>query len=196
MSVTDPRLVPECLLFCYASVVGTPFLCFGTHMCIIVRGICPTSMIFIYYEVLDYGLIWKNNPKWGLVSVASAPGVHLIHLICRFTCHSDIFIKYGALGSFLCQVMCSAQYLSSFALSSLELSLYAMLKVDPRNKVGVIIHAIWKNALGNHIAKNAYGDVNYAKWFIQGTVVTVFDGRTQGEKNEQHNNQHDNQHDN
>ncbi len=30
-------------------------------------------------EVLDYGLIYKNNPKWGLVSVASGPDAHLIH---------------------------------------------------------------------------------------------------------------------
>jgi hypothetical protein len=36
------------------------------------------------YEVLDYGLICKNNPKWGLVSVASGPGAYLIHLSYRF----------------------------------------------------------------------------------------------------------------
>jgi hypothetical protein len=54
------------------------------------------------YEVLDYGLICKNNPKWGLVSVASGPDAHLICVSCRVSCHSDMFIKYGALGSFLC----------------------------------------------------------------------------------------------
>jgi hypothetical protein len=60
------------------------------------------------YEALDYGLICKNYSKWGLVSVASDPGAHLIRLSCRFSCHLDILIKYGTLGSFLCQVMCCA----------------------------------------------------------------------------------------
>ncbi len=48
------------------------------------------------YKVLDYGLISKNNPqKWGLVSVASGVNAHLIQLSCCFSCHSDMFIKYG-----------------------------------------------------------------------------------------------------
>jgi hypothetical protein len=79
-------------------------------------------------------------------------------------------------GSFLCQVMCWAQSqspipsLSSFALLFLVLSLFAMLKVDLRNKVDMIVHAISKIVLGNHSAKNVYGNVNYAsKIFIQGT---------------------------
>jgi hypothetical protein len=58
------------------------------------------------YKVLDYGLICKNNPKLGLVSVPSGPDAHLICLSCHFSCHSDLFIKYGALGCFLCQAMC------------------------------------------------------------------------------------------
>ncbi len=64
------------------------------------------------YLVLDYGLICKNNPKWGLVSVASGSDAHLSRLSCHFLCHSDMFIKYGMLGSFLCQVMCCAQSLA------------------------------------------------------------------------------------
>jgi len=32
-----------------------------------------------YYEVLEYGLICKNNPKWGLVSLALGLDDHLIH---------------------------------------------------------------------------------------------------------------------
>jgi hypothetical protein len=45
------------------------------------------------YKVLDNGLICKNNPKWGLVSVVSGPDAHLIYLSCCFCCHSDMFIK-------------------------------------------------------------------------------------------------------
>jgi hypothetical protein len=38
-----------------------------------------------------------------------------------------------------------------------------MLKVDLSNKVGVIVNVVSKNVLGNHIKKNVYGNVNYAK---------------------------------
>ncbi len=58
----------------------------------------------------------------------------------------------------------------------------------------LIVHAILKNVRSNHTAKNVYGNVNYAKTFIQGTVVNVFDRRVLGGKNEQHDNQYDNQH--
>jgi hypothetical protein len=30
------------------------------------------------YKVLDYGLIYNINPKWGQVLVASGPDAHLI----------------------------------------------------------------------------------------------------------------------
>jgi hypothetical protein len=60
------------------------------------------------YQVLDYGLICKNNPKWDLFSVASGPDAHLSRLSCRFSCHSDMYIKYGALGSYLFRGMCCA----------------------------------------------------------------------------------------
>jgi hypothetical protein len=50
--------------------------------------------------------------------------------------------------------------------------------------VGVIAHTISKNVLGNNTAKNVYGNVNYAKMLIQGTLVNVFDGRMSGGKNE------------
>ena len=71
--------------------------------------------------------------------------------------------------------------LSSFARSSL--SLFAMPKVDPRNEVGAIIHTISNRVLSDHAAKNIYGNINYAKMFLQGTVVNVFDGRAPGGKN-------------
>ena len=58
-----------------------------------------------------------------------------------------------------------------------------MPKVDPRNEVGAIAHAISNRVLSNHTAKNIYGNVNYAKTFLQGTVVNVFDGRAPGGKN-------------
>jgi hypothetical protein len=58
-----------------------------------------------------------------------------------------------------------------------------MLKVDPRNEVGAIVYAIVKRVLSNHTARNIYGNVNYAKKFIQGTVMNVFNGRMPGGKN-------------
>jgi hypothetical protein len=62
-------------------------------------------------------------------------------------------------------------------------SLFAMPTVDPRNKVGAIVHAISNRVLGDHAAKNIYGNVNYAKMFLQGTVVNVYDERAPGGKN-------------
>jgi hypothetical protein len=60
-----------------------------------------------------------------------------------FPCHSGMFIKYGVLGSFLCQVICCFCSISivhppfsSFALLSLVLSFSSMPKVNPRSKVG------------------------------------------------------------
>jgi hypothetical protein len=61
------------------------------------------NVLYVHnYEVLNYGLICKNNPKWDIVLVASGPGAHLIHLSCCISCHSETFIKYGKLGRFLC----------------------------------------------------------------------------------------------
>ena len=60
------------------------------------------------------------------------------------------------------------------------LSLFAMPKVDPRNEVGAIVHAVSNRVLSDHTAKNIFGNVNYAKTFLQGTVIHVFDGRTPG----------------
>ena len=71
--------------------------------------------------------------------------------------------------------------LSSFARSSF--SLFAMPKVDPRNEVGMIIHSVSNRVPGDHAAKNIYGNVNYAKIILQGTVVNLFDGRVPGGKN-------------
>jgi hypothetical protein len=58
-----------------------------------------------------------------------------------------------------------------------------MPKVDPRSEVGAIVHAISNGVLSDHTAKNIYGNVNYAKTFLQGTIMNVFDGRTTGGKN-------------
>ncbi len=49
--------------------------------------------------------------------------------------------------------------------------------------MGVIVHAISKIVLGNHTTKNIYGIVNYAKTFVQSTIVNVFDGHVLGGKN-------------
>ena len=58
-----------------------------------------------------------------------------------------------------------------------------MPKVDPRNEVGAIVHAVSNRVLSDHTAKIISGKVNYAKTFLQGTVVNVFDGRAPGGKN-------------
>ena len=66
----------------------------------------------------------------------------------------------------------------------LKLSLFAMpTKVDGRNEVGAIVHAVANRVLSNHTAKNIFGNVNYSKHFLQGTVVGVFDRRAPGGKN-------------
>jgi hypothetical protein len=56
-------------------------------------------------------------------------------------------------------------------------------KVDGRNKVGAIVHAVANRVLRDHTAKNIFGNVNYSKHFLQGTVVGVFVGRVLGGKN-------------
>jgi hypothetical protein len=56
-------------------------------------------------------------------------------------------------------------------------------KKDPRDKTGAIIHAVTNRVLSDHTAKNIYGNVNYCKYFMQGTVIDVFDGRAPGGKN-------------
>jgi hypothetical protein len=58
-----------------------------------------------------------------------------------------------------------------------------MPKVNPRNKVGPIFHTVSNKFLSNHTPKNIHGNVNYAKTFLQGTVLNVFDRRTPGGKN-------------
>ena len=58
-----------------------------------------------------------------------------------------------------------------------------LTKKDPRNEVGAIVHAVANRALSDHTAKNIFGNVNYAKHFLQGTVVGFFDGRAPGGKN-------------
>jgi hypothetical protein len=58
-----------------------------------------------------------------------------------------------------------------------------MPKVDLRNEVGMIVHAVSRNFLGNHTMKNVNGNLNYAKTFIQGTILNVIDGHVPGGKN-------------
>jgi hypothetical protein len=53
-------------------------------------------------------------------------------------------------------------------------------KKDPRDKTSAIIHAITNRVLSNHTAKNIYGNVNYCKYSMQGTVVDVFNGHAPG----------------
>ena len=43
--------------------------------------------------------------------------------------------------------------------------------------MGAIVHAVANRALSNHTGKNIFGNVNYAKHFLQGTIVGFFDGR-------------------
>jgi hypothetical protein len=62
--------------------------------------------------------------------------------------------------------------------------LFAIPKVDPRNEVGAIVHAVSNRVLSDHhTAKNIYGNVNNVKTFFQGTVIHVFDGPMPGGKN-------------
>jgi hypothetical protein len=49
--------------------------------------------------------------------------------------------------------------------------------------VGAIVHTVLNRVLSNITVKNIYGNINYAKMFLQGTVINVFDGRTPGGKN-------------
>jgi hypothetical protein len=56
-------------------------------------------------------------------------------------------------------------------------------KKDPRDEEGVIVHALSKWAVGEHTARNTFGNVDCNKTFIEGTVVNVFDGRATGAKN-------------
>ncbi len=58
-----------------------------------------------------------------------------------------------------------------------------MPKVDPRNKVDAITHAVVNKIMCNYTARNIYGNVNSTKTFIQGTVGNVFDGRMPGGEN-------------
>jgi hypothetical protein len=56
-----------------------------------------------------------------------------------------------------------------------------MPKVDLRNDVVAIVHAVSNRVLSNHTAKIIYNNVNYyAKTFLQGTVVNVFAGHAPG----------------
>ena len=49
--------------------------------------------------------------------------------------------------------------------------------------MGAIVHAVANRVLRDHTAKNIFGNVDYSKHFLQGTVVGVFNGRAPGGKN-------------
>ncbi len=75
---------------------------------------------------------------------------------------------------------------SPLLLSSLPIVIVLQMiptKKDPRNEVGAIVHTVANRVLSDHTAKNIFGNVNYAKHFLQGTVVGFFDGRAPGGKN-------------
>ena len=50
-----------------------------------------------------------------------------------------------------------------------------MPRTDPR-KAGATVQVAANRVLSDHSAKNIFGG-NFAKHFLQGTVVNVFDGR-------------------
>ncbi len=87
--------------------------------------------------------------------------------------------------SFLLVVICVVLKLPPHPLHIvLKLSLFAMpTKVDGRNEVGAIVHAVANRVLSDHTATNIFGNVNYSKHFLQGTVVCVFNGCVPGGKN-------------
>ncbi len=49
--------------------------------------------------------------------------------------------------------------------------------------MGAIVHTVSNRVLSDNTVKNIYSNVNYAKTFLQGTVINVFDGRTPGGEN-------------
>ncbi len=49
--------------------------------------------------------------------------------------------------------------------------------------MGAIVHAVTNRVLIDHTAKNIFGNVNYSKIFLKGTVVGVFNGSAPGGKN-------------
>jgi len=65
-------------------------------------------------------------------------------------------------------------------LNILSIVIVCDAKFDLRNEVGAIVHTILNRVLSDHTAKNIYGNVNYAKTFLQGTIMHVFDGRAPG----------------
>jgi hypothetical protein len=67
------------------------------------------NVVYLHnYELLDYGLIYKNIPKWGLDSVVLGPGAHFICLSFCFHVIQTCSQNMACIGSFLCQDMCCA----------------------------------------------------------------------------------------
>ena len=56
-------------------------------------------------------------------------------------------------------------------------------KKNPRDKEDSIVHALAKWVLGKHTAKNIFGNIDYNKTFIEGTVINVFDRHKPNGKN-------------
>jgi hypothetical protein len=88
----------------------------------------------------------KNNPKWSLVLLALGPDAHIIHHAGRFPVIQERPEKMAHPGSFLLIVMCCAQSSAPpppLLFCPIVLSIVIVLpKVDPRNKVGMIDHAV------------------------------------------------------
>jgi hypothetical protein len=75
----------DCAL-CWVGLVFYSFSVFWDTFVYHYTRIMPNfnDMFLDNYQVLHYGLKCKNNPKWGLVSVASGSDAHLNCLFCCF----------------------------------------------------------------------------------------------------------------
>jgi hypothetical protein len=58
-----------------------------------------------------------------------------------------------------------------------------MPPIDLRNVVGETVHALVNRVLGNHSAKTIYGNTNWCKYLMEGTVANAHDGHKAGAKN-------------
>ncbi len=57
-----------------------------------------------------------------------------------------------------------------------------MLKIDPRNAPGTIVHAAVNKVLGKHTTRAHLGNTNYCLTFLQGAIVHSSDGKEGGAK--------------
>ncbi len=116
------------------------------------------------YQVLDYGLICKKTQMGSSVSSVRS-GCPSQSSFLSFSCHSDMFIKYGALGSFCVKssVVLDLHHpipsFSSFACLSLVLSFVHNAEGQPKEQGGgraVAVSALRTWAVG-HVSARAVG---------------------------------------